>query len=198
VAGSQVSGDRGSADGPGTSGRDRAESSSTGHQQQQLQQQQQREEQQQQREEQQQARQQSHSWEEGTGGGGSEDDGGGAPPSPQAPLISFLRPPIAAGGRGLAGIEAPPSFLQGSRSALSTGQPSGTLLRQGPDGRGGVVRHPAPLAGAKRPPGGAGSWLPSKAPRRKAGDQGKGGGQQLKLSSFFAGGGGGGGSRVAR
>ncbi|GBF98849.1 hypothetical protein Rsub_11453 [Raphidocelis subcapitata] len=195
--------DRSSADGPGTSSRGGAGGCG---QQQQQQQQQRREEQQQQHQQQREEQQHTQGWMEEQADAAASADAdadGGAPPSPQAPLISFLRPPVAAGSRGLAGSDAPPSFLQGvGGAALSAGQPSGVLVRQGPDGRGGVVRHLAPitnsLAGAKRPPGGAAAWLAPKQARKKAGDQGKAGGQQLKLSSFFGGAGGGGASKFAR
>lgn len=82
----------------------------------------------------------------------------------------------------------------------------GGLVLQGPDGRGGVARHLAPITnaaprpGAKRPGGGAAPLSgPAAKQHRLGGDQFKGGAgggaKQLKLSSFF---GGGGGSKGAR
>jgi hypothetical protein len=77
------------------------------------------------------------------------------------------------------------------------GGAEGALVRQGPDGRGGQVRHLATITntaalGGKRP----GALLPGSAPaskqRKQVADQvraGPGGAKQLKLSSFFGGGG---------
>ncbi|KAI8477167.1 MAG: hypothetical protein J3K34DRAFT_515847 [Monoraphidium minutum] len=116
-------------------------------------------------------------------------------------LLSFL---------GGGGPDAP-SFLGLGRAAPGqwTGAAQGSLVRQGPDGRGGMVRHLAPLTntagsrqlhGAAKRPGGAQALLPLGPPakQRRPGDQqrpaagggggGGSGGKQTKLSSFFAGG----------
>jgi hypothetical protein len=99
---------------------------------------------------------------------------------------------------GGGGAKPAPSWLLGRGG-------QGFLVRQGPDGRGGVARHltnitnsSGGLGGAKRAAaggkaggahgahGGAGSWPPAKL-QRKQGDQQKGGSsaKQLKMSSFF-------------